>query len=54
MLSDWESSLTELSDSEDEYQPAPSRKNKKKKPPVEYKVSCDQQTPLTTSKREPH
>ncbi|PIL32519.1 hypothetical protein GSI_05222 [Ganoderma sinense ZZ0214-1] len=48
MLSDWESSLTELSDSEDEYQPAPSKK-KKQKPPPEYKVTGSLQPYRTTT-----
>ncbi|KAI1786115.1 hypothetical protein LXA43DRAFT_79996 [Ganoderma leucocontextum] len=48
MLSDWESSLTELSDSEDEYQPAPSKK-KKQKPPVEYKQVTSSLQPYRTT-----
>ncbi|KAI0357156.1 hypothetical protein OH77DRAFT_1519592 [Trametes cingulata] len=50
MLSDWESSLTELSSSEEEEEFRPSRSAKKKKPPVkEYKVTNRLQPPRTTS-----
>ncbi|KAM5541581.1 hypothetical protein V8D89_004771 [Ganoderma adspersum] len=49
MLSDWESSLTELSDSEDEYQPAPSKRKKKQKPPVEYKQVTGSLQPYRTT-----
>lgn len=38
MLSDWESDLTELSSSEDEYVPGASKKKARAKPKDEYKV----------------